>query len=107
MADQIAIRCEQLSKRYRRGTLAVDRFSLHVHAGQIYGFLGQNGAGKTTTIRMLLDLVRPTDGIIYLYGIDPRRQRTVLRRVGSLVEGATFYPYLTGRGNLELLRRMN
>ncbi len=64
-------------------------------------------AGKTTTIRLLLDLMRPTTGAAFLFGIDPRRDRGVLHRVGALVEGAAFYPYLSGRANLELLQRMN
>ncbi|MCA9910571.1 MAG: ABC transporter ATP-binding protein, partial [Anaerolineae bacterium] len=63
------------------------------------------GAGKTTTIRILLDLVRPTSGEARLFGQPTRRAHDVLRRVGTLVEGATFYPYLSGRKNLEVLAR--
>lgn len=102
----LALRIENISKQFRHGQRAVDGLTLSVEAGQVYGFLGQNGAGKTTTIRMLLDLVRPTSGAAYLLGINPRQDRSVLRRIGALVEGAAFYPYLTGRANLELLRRM-
>jgi ABC-type multidrug transport system ATPase subunit len=101
-----ALRTENLTKQFRHGQCAVDGLTLSVEAGQVYGFLGRNGAGKTTTIRMLLDLVRPTSGAAYLFGINPRQDRSVLRRVGALVEGAAFYPYLSGRANLELLRRM-
>ena len=82
---------------------AVEDLSLEVAAGQVYGFLGPNGAGKTTTIRMLLDLIRPDRGDVFLFGRHVRRERTVLRRVGSLVEGASFYDFLTGRRNLEVL----
>ena len=82
---------------------AVEDLSLEVAAGQVYGFLGPNGAGKTTTIRMLLDLIRPDQGDVFLFGQHIRRERTVLRRVGSLVEGASFYDFLTGRRNLEVL----
>src|SRR5660397_39425 len=82
---------------------AVEDLSLEVAAGQVYGFLGPNGAGKTTTIRMLLDLIRPDQGDVFLFGRHIRRERTVLRRVGSLVEGASFYDFLTGRRNLEVL----
>jgi ABC-2 type transport system ATP-binding protein len=101
-----ALRTENLTKQFRHGQCAVDGLTLNVEAGQVYGFLGRNGAGKTTTIRMLLDLVRPTSGTVYLFGVNPRQDRSVLRRVGALVEGAAFYPYLSGRANLDLLRRM-
>ena len=110
MSNVTAIHLDNLTKRFGRGSsgrLAVDGLTLEVAAGQVYGFLGQNGAGKTTTIRLLLDLMRPTTGAAFLFGIDPRRDRGVLHRVGALVEGAAFYPYLSGRANLELLQRMN
>lgn len=82
---------------------AVEDLSLEVATGQVYGFLGPNGAGKTTTIRMLLDLIRPDRGDVFIFGQHVRREHTVLRRVGSLVEGASFYDFLTGRRNLEVL----
>ncbi len=106
MNQTAALQIDHLSKRFGR-SLALDGLSLSVEPGQVYGFLGQNGAGKTTTIRILLDLVRPTGGSVALFGKNPRRERSVLRRVGALVEGAAFYPYLSGRANLELLRRMD
>jgi ABC-2 type transport system ATP-binding protein len=79
--------------------------SLSVGAGEVYGFLGPNGAGKSTTIRMLLGLIAPTGGAARLWGRDVRRDTGVLARVGSLVDGGTFYPFLTGRANLEVLGR--
>jgi ABC-type multidrug transport system ATPase subunit len=89
-----------LTKRFRR-QLAVDRIDLEVPGGAVYGFLGPNGSGKTTTIRMLLGLISPTAGGIVLFGLPmPSAARTVLRRVGSLVEGPAFHPYLSGRANL-------
>jgi ABC-2 type transport system ATP-binding protein len=103
----LALCTDGISKEFRGGRRAVDALSLSVASAQVYGFLGPNGAGKTTTIRILLDLVRPSHGKAYLFGKDPRRDRSALRRVGALVEGAAFYPYLSGRINLELLRRMN
>ena len=69
-----AIVVENLSKTFGRGkkqVTAVDNLSLTVQPGQIYGFSGPNGAGKTTTIRMLLDLIRPSAGIVYLAGYSP------------------------------------
>ena len=92
-----------LTKRFR-GQVAVDRIDLEVPAGAVYGFLGPNGSGKTTTIRMLLGLISPTAGEISLLGSwMPSAARTVLRRVGSLVEGPAFHPYLSGRANLARL----
>jgi len=108
MDETLAIRIENLAKTFGRGTKrveAVKGINLEVQAGQVYGFLGPNGAGKTTTIRMLLDLIRPTNGQVYIFGHSVRQYPEILRRVGALVEGATFYPFLTGRRNLEVLAR--
>lgn len=106
---ETAICFENLSKtfgrRKKRRVEAVKALSLEIAAGQVYGFLGPNGAGKTTTIRMALDLITPTQGRAHLFGQDVRRSHAVLRRVGAVVEGAAFYPYLTGRKNLEVLAR--
>jgi ABC-2 type transport system ATP-binding protein len=97
------IRTRGLVKRYGR-LRAVDGIDLDVRAGDIYGFLGANGSGKTTTVRMLLGLVLPTEGEIELLGQRmPRGGRTVLPRVGSLVEGPAHYGHLSGRANLDLL----
>ena len=104
----LAIRTEGISKTFGRGkkqVQAVRGLALEVGAGQVYGFLGPNGAGKTTTIRMLLDLIRPSTGRAFLFGQDPRQTPAVLNRVGAIVEGAAFYPFLTGRKNLEVLAR--
>ena len=97
-----------LSKTYGRrggGVRAVVDVSLSVGAGEVYGFLGPNGAGKSTTIRMLLGLIAPTAGEVRLFGRDLRSDTSVLRRVGSLVDGGAFYPFLSGRQNLEVLAR--
>jgi ABC-2 type transport system ATP-binding protein len=95
------IACTRLTKRFG-ATVAVDRLDLRVGAGQVYGFLGPNGAGKTTTIRMLLGLIAPTGGVIELLGgrlPDPR----LTARAGSMIEEPAFYPWLTGRQNLQVL----
>jgi len=97
-----------ISKTYgRRGgaVKAVRDVSLSVGAGEVYGFLGPNGAGKSTTIRMLLGLIAPSAGTVRLFGRDLRTDPAVLRRVGSLVDGGNFYPFLSGRRNLEVLAR--
>ncbi len=92
-----------LTKRYG-DRVAVDAVNLTVRQGEIYGFLGPNGAGKTTTLRMLLGLVRPTSGAARVLGYAPGSPDG-LRRIGSLIEGPGFYPYLSGRENLRVLAR--
>jgi len=92
-----------LTKRFGSQT-AVDGIDLEVPSGAVYGFLGPNGSGKTTTIRMALGLVRPTAGTVTLLGRPmPGDLREVLPRVGALVEGPAFHPYLSGRANLARL----
>jgi ABC-2 type transport system ATP-binding protein len=97
-----------LTKRFRSGQVAVDHIDLVVPRGAVYGFLGPNGSGKTTTIRMLLGLIRPTEGTIDLLGESmPGSSASALARVGALVEGPAFHPYLSGRANLARLDRMD
>jgi len=91
-----------LVKRY--GDLAaVAGVDLTVNAGDVYGYLGPNGAGKTTCLRMMLGLIRPTEGTVRLFGRDPLESVHALDGVAGFVEAPTFYPYLNGRRNLELL----
>lgn len=97
-----AIECQQLSKTYRRGVKAVVNLNLQIERRQVYGFLGPNGAGKTTTIRMLLGLIRPTSGAAQILGQPVRNNPAALKNVGALVEGASFYPYLSGWDNLRV-----
>jgi ABC-2 type transport system ATP-binding protein len=95
------ISCKGLTKRFG-SVVAVRELNLDVAAGQVYGFLGPNGAGKTTTIRMLLGLIAPTGGQIRLLGRplpDPRP----VAQTGSVIEEPTFYPWLNGRQNLQVL----
>jgi ABC-2 type transport system ATP-binding protein len=98
-----AIELHGLSKSYG-ATIAADNLDLRVPTGTVYGFVGPNGAGKTTVMRMLLGLVRPTSGTGLVLG-RPLGDGQALRRTGSLVEAPAFYPYLSGRRNLELLGR--
>ena len=82
--------------------VAVDGLDLRVRRGDVYGFLGPNGAGKTTTLRMLVGLVRPTSGAAAILG-EPPGAPPGLARIGALIEGPAFYPYLSGRDNLRVL----
>ena len=100
------IETEGLTRRFGRLS-AVDNLDLSVPQGSVYGFLGPNGAGKTTTIRMLLGLIRPTAGRVRLFGSPLRGDTTaLLAKIGSLVEAPALYPHLTGRENLEVVRRL-
>jgi ABC-2 type transport system ATP-binding protein len=98
-----AVEVVDLTKRYG-SRLAVDAITLRVRPGEVYGFLGPNGAGKTTTLRMLLGLIRPTAGSARVLGSRPGSP-AALSRMGSLIEGPAFYPYLSGRANLAVLAR--
>ena len=102
-----AIRLENISKTFGlfKKVQAVKNASFEVETGQVYGFLGPNGAGKTTAIRLMLDMMRPSNGTAYIYGKPVRRHHDILRRVGALVEGATYYPYLSAQKNLTVLAR--
>jgi ABC-2 type transport system ATP-binding protein len=92
-----------LVKRYG-DLVAVDHVDLTVERGDVFGYLGPNGAGKTTSLRMLLGLIRPSEGRAELFGRDPLVQGAkALDGVAGFVEGPAFYPYLSARRNLELL----
>ena len=97
-----AVETVGLTKRFNERT-AVDDVSLVVPRGVAYGFLGHNGAGKTTLIRMLLGLTRSSAGSAKVLGLPvPASRAEALARVGAIVEEPSFYPYLTGRKNLEI-----
>ncbi|WP_280471370.1 ABC transporter ATP-binding protein [Nocardia cyriacigeorgica] len=102
MTDSIVV-TKELTKRY--GTHpAVDRVDMRVQPGEIYGFLGPNGAGKTTTLRMLAGLIAPSSGSATVLDHAPG-DPAVVRRIGVLIEGPGFYPYLSGRDNLLVMAR--
>jgi len=101
LTTTLAVSSSGLTKRFASGQVAVAGIDLAVPTGAVYGFLGPNGSGKTTTIRMLLGLLHPTAGEHTLLGEPmPRSSASVLPRVGALVEGPAFHPYLSGRENL-------
>ncbi|WP_145331678.1 ABC transporter ATP-binding protein [Paenibacillus xylanexedens] len=97
---------QHLKKRIGRKWIIKD-VTFDVKPGEIFGFLGPNGAGKTTTIRMLVDLIKPTEGKISVCGYDVNRDpERALKYVGSIVENPEVYTYLTGWENLEHFARM-
>jgi ABC-2 type transport system ATP-binding protein len=102
-----AIEARGLVKRYGPVT-AVDHVDLTVRTGDVYGYLGPNGAGKTTSLRMLLGLIRPDEGAAKLFGRDPLIEGArALDGVAGFVEAPRFYPYLSGRKNLELVAALD
>jgi ABC-2 type transport system ATP-binding protein len=102
-----AIRTEGLTKRYG-GVAALDHLDLEVAQGEVVGYLGPNGAGKTTTIRMLLGLIRPTEGRGEIFGLDCQRQPVETHRRLAFVAGeANLWPSLTGAETLRLLGRVH
>ena len=97
---QLAIETVGLEKAFG-DQKAVAGISLSVPSGSVFGFLGPNGSGKTTTIRLLLGLAEATKGEINLLGYSiPKQLADALPKVGALVEGPAFYPYMSGRNNL-------
>ncbi|MFS0672170.1 ABC transporter ATP-binding protein [Ornithinibacillus sp. 179-J 7C1 HS] len=103
---EFIVETKKLTKRFGN-EYAVADIALQIPKGEIYGFLGPNGAGKTTTIRMLLGLMRPTNGSISIFGKDLKKDRIdILKKVGSLVENPSYYPHLTAKENLETLRKI-
>ena len=101
------VEARALVKRYGE-IVAVDHVDLTVEPGDVYGYLGPNGAGKTTSLRMLLGLIRPTEGSARLFGRDPLIEGArALEGVAGFVEAPRFYTYLGGRANLELLARLD
>ncbi len=104
--DAPVLRLHQVSKRYGR-SVAVESVSLELRQGEVFALLGPNGSGKSTTLNMVLGLIRPTSGTIEVHGQPiSKRPRAALRDVGGLVEGPSFYPYLSGRRNLDLLAQL-
>ena len=102
IAGPVPLEVRGLVKRYGRLT-AVGGVDITVRAGDVYGYLGPNGAGKTTSLRMMLGLIRPDEGEARLFGRDPLDGVQALEGVAGFVEAPTFYPYLSGMRNLELL----
>jgi bacitracin transport system ATP-binding protein len=103
-ARETVIRTVGLTKHFK-DVKAVEGLDLTVRRGEVYGFLGRNGAGKTTTIRMMLALIRPTDGYVEILGqrMAPNAVRA-FERIGSMVETPGFYGNLTVRENIEMQR---
>ena len=100
------IKVENLKKHYK-DVKAVDGISFEVKEGEIFGFLGPNGAGKTTTIKMLVTLVRPTEGTAKIAGYDIRKNQDEVRNnIGIVFQDPALDDRLTGKENLDFHARM-
>ena len=100
------IQTSDLTKQYA-SLKAVDSVNLDIKKGEIYGFLGLNGAGKTTTIRMMLGMIKPSQGKVYLFGKEVNKSPLeIWNRVGHMVEIPYSYPELTVNENLEIFKRI-
>jgi len=99
------IEAYNLTKRFK-DLIAVNNISLEIEPGEIYGFVGLNGAGKTTTIRMLLGMIKPTQGIVLLFGKDISKNFDLWNDVGYLVETTHSYPNLSVRENIEVYHHL-
>lgn len=98
------VETNNLTKKYKKSSV-VSRVNLKIPEGEIYGFLGPNGAGKTTSIRMLLGLIKATEGDITIFGKDLNKNRlSILSDVGALVENPSYYAHLNAIENLEVYR---
>src|SRR4051794_64031 len=101
MSAALAVEAAGVTKSYGSLT-AVDNISVQVAQGEVYGVLGPNGAGKTTFLRMLFGLIRPDAGTVRIFGRTwDEAGVSVLDGVAGFIESPKFYPYLTGRQNLE------
>jgi ABC-2 type transport system ATP-binding protein len=107
VTSEVAISIDGISKRFG-GILRLDRLTLSIRKGVVFGLLGPNGAGKTTTMRTLLGLVRPDAGTIAVLGLNPRTHaREIRSQVGVLLEGDGLYSRLTGWHNLRFHARVH
>ena len=107
MNEMAVLQLRNVTKKIGRRTI-VDHLSLDVPKGEVFGFLGPNGAGKTTTIRMIVGLIRMSEGEVYVNGVSVRRNfEEAMSRVGAIVENPEMYKYLTGYQNLVHYARMH
>ena len=96
------LRTNTVSKKYTN-YYAVDKVSISIKKGEIYGLIGENGAGKSTLMKMIAGLVEPSEGSIELFGnFVPQTERY---RIGCVIESPALYAELTAKQNLEVFRK--
>lgn len=105
--ENIVLKIENVTKKYGKKTI-IDKLSLNIESGQVYGFLGPNGAGKTTTIKMIVGLINIDGGRILINNIDiVKNHKKAMKNVGAIVESPDLYKYLSGLENIKLYSRMH
>ncbi|PFZ13205.1 ABC transporter ATP-binding protein [Bacillus pseudomycoides] len=105
--EQSIVRVEQLTKRIGSKTL-VENISFEVKKGEVVGLLGPNGAGKTTLMRMMVGMIRMTEGEVWIDGQSVKQKfESTAAKIGAVIENPEFYPFLSGYENLTYFGRMN
>ncbi|WP_019639740.1 ABC transporter ATP-binding protein [Paenibacillus fonticola] len=106
MNENAIVATNNLSKYYDQ-ICRVNKVNMVVKEGEIYGFLGPNGAGKSTTLKMLLGLVKPSEGNVTIFGKDwSKHRQSILKQIGSLIESPSYYGHLTGIENMRIMQRL-
>ena len=96
------LKCENLKKQVKNKVI-VENISFSMDKGDVVGFIGPNGAGKTTTIKLILGLIKLTEGKVYIDGYDIQKNFIkAMEKVGAIVETPDLYMYLSGYDNLKL-----
>ncbi|MDP3979993.1 MAG: ABC transporter ATP-binding protein, partial [Chlamydiota bacterium] len=105
------VKFENVIKHYsldfsRKKIVALDQLNVTIEEGKVFGLLGPNGSGKTTTIKLLLGLLRPSSGLIEVFGMSPRANQ-VKKKVGYLPEETYLYPFLTARETIRFYAKIS
>ncbi|WP_144561467.1 ABC transporter ATP-binding protein [Bacillus mycoides] len=105
--QQSIVKVDRLTKRIGSKTL-VENISFEVKKGEVVGLLGPNGAGKTTLMRMMVGMIRMTEGEVWIDGQSVKQEfESTAAKVGAVIENPEFYPFLSGYENLTYFGRMN
>lgn len=100
------VEISHLTKIYKNDR-GIRDMSFSIEKGQVFGLLGPNGSGKTTTMKIMTGLIRPDSGDVKIFGHNPGEDmEKAMQRVGCMIENPAFYPYLTARQNLEIIRKL-
>ena len=100
------VEIKNLSKKFGK-VKAVDNLNLVINPGELFTFLGPNGAGKTTTVKMITGLILPTEGEIFIKGIDMLKEPEKAKSVIAYIPDEPFlYPELTGREFIFFVSRL-